>query len=96
MNMDGCDNVLAVSDTRIKRKHKLALQAVGNHYHAYSGLSYFNPSALAKAREGTFKPSTQMGKYLSKQWKHSIPKEECEAQFNDHSRPDLYSCAPPN
>ena len=37
MNMDGCDNVLAVSsDTRIKRKHKLALQAVGNHYHAYS------------------------------------------------------------
>ena len=68
--MDSGDNVLAVSDTGIKRKHKLALQAVGNHYHAYSGLSYFNPSALAKAREGTFKPSTQLGKYLSKQLKH--------------------------
>ena len=41
MDIDGGGNVLAVSDTRIKRKHKMALKAVGNHYHAYSGLSYF-------------------------------------------------------
>ena len=61
-----------------------------------SGISYFNPSSLMKASEGTFIPPTQMEECLNKHLKRCLRKEEREALCKEHPRPDLHSCTPPN
>ena len=51
--------------------------------------------SLVRTREGTFKPPTPMEKYLNKNWKHCLPKEEWETLCKEHPWLDLYSTVPP-
>ena len=60
-----------------------------------SGLSYFDPASLVKAKEGTFKAPKTMQRYLGKHLKRCLSKEEREALFKEHPRPDVDACVPP-
>ena len=58
-------------------------------------LTYFEPSSLVQAKEGTFKVPPHMGKYLDCHLKRCLSKEERDALFKEHPKPDLASCNPP-
>ena len=60
-----------------------------------SGLSCFDPAALVKSSEGTFKASKIIQKYLDKHFKRCFSKEERETLFKEHPRPDAESCSVP-
>lgn len=55
----------------------------------------FDPASLVKSKEGTFSAPSIMKKYLNKHMKRCLSKEECEAIFKEHPKPDLHSCSPP-
>ena len=48
-----------------------------------------------EAKEGTSKVPRIMQKYLDKHMKRCLTKEERDALFKEHPRPDLASCVPP-
>ena len=60
-----------------------------------SGLTEFDPASLVKSKEGTFSVPSVMKKYLNKHMKRCLSKEEREAIFKEHPKPDLHSCSPP-
>ena len=59
------------------------------------GLPVFDPGDLVKTKDGTFKVPKCMKSYLNKHMKRCLTKEEREALFKEHPRPDLDSCVPP-
>ena len=59
------------------------------------GFRNFEPSSLVTSREGTFKAPRPMRKYLEKHLRRCLPKEEREAMFREHLKPDLPVCSPP-
>ena len=59
------------------------------------GLASFDPSSLVKTKEGTFRAPQAMEKYLNKHLKRCLSKEEREAIFKEHPKPDLDSSVPP-
>ena len=59
------------------------------------GLTPFDPGDLVKSKDGTFKVPQCMQQYLDKHMKRCLTKEEREALFKEHPRPDLDSCVPP-
>ena len=58
-------------------------------------LTPFDPGDLVKSKDGTFKVPQCMQQYLDKHMKRCLTKEEREALFKEHPRPDLDSCVPP-
>ena len=58
-------------------------------------LGQFDPASLVKSKEGTFSVPSTMKKYLNKHMKRCLSKEEREALFKEHPKPDLHSCSPP-
>lgn len=60
-----------------------------------SGLPCFEPSSLIKSREGTFQVPPDMRKYLNRHLRRCLSKEEREALFKEHPRPNLESCTAP-
>ena len=52
-------------------------------------MAEFNPAFLVVAKEGTFKVPSGMKAYLEKHMKRCLSKEEQEAMFKEHPRPDL-------
>ena len=48
-----------------------------------------------KAKDGTFQTPKSMRKYLEKHLRRCVSKEEREALFKEHPKPDLPVCAPP-
>ena len=58
-------------------------------------LENFEPSSLVKAKDGTFQTPKSMRKYLEKHLRRCLSKEEREALFKEHPKPDLPVCAPP-
>ncbi len=60
-----------------------------------SSLPCFDPASLVEAKEGTFKAPLEMKRYLNKHMKRCLSKEEREALYKEHPRPDLVSCTPP-
>ena len=58
-------------------------------------LPCFDPAALVEAEEGTVKVPRAMQQYLEKHMKRCLTKEERDALFKEHPRPDLTSCVPP-
>ena len=59
------------------------------------GLTPFDPGDLVKSKDGTFKVPQCMQQYLNKHMKRCLTKEEREALFKEHPRPDLDTCVPP-
>ena len=59
------------------------------------GLANFDPSSLVKTKEGTFRAPQAIEKYLNKHLKRCLSKEEREAIFKEHPKPDLDSSMPP-
>ena len=59
------------------------------------GLTQFDPASLVKSKEGTFSAPSMMKKYLDKHMKRCLSKEERDAMFKEHPKPDLHSCNPP-
>jgi len=55
----------------------------------------FDPVKLVKQKEGTFVVPEAIASYLDKRMKRCLSKEECEALFKDHPRPDSPSCKVP-
>ena len=55
----------------------------------------FDPASLVKSKEGTFKTPSGMSKYIRKHFKKCITKEEREALYKEHPRPDVDACTPP-
>ena len=55
----------------------------------------FDPASLVKSKEGTFLAPPMMKKYLDKHMKRCLSKEERDAMFKEHPKPDLQSCNPP-
>ena len=53
------------------------------------GIADFNPASLVRSREGTMKMPRLIQKYLDKHLRHYLTKEEQEALFREHPRPDL-------
>ena len=47
------------------------------------------------SKEGTFRPPESMTRYLKRHLRRCLSKEEREALFKEHPRPDLESCSPP-
>ena len=84
------DNSAEEPTKRLKLDSDLDSESAGP-----SGLTCFDPASLVKAREGTIKVSPLIKKYLSKYMKRCLSKEEREALFREHPRPDLDSCSPP-
>ena len=60
-------------------------------------LTYFELSSLVQAKDGTFKVPPHMGKYmyLDCHLKRCLSKEERDALFKEHPKPDLAFCNPP-
>ena len=54
-------------------------------------LGQFDPASLVKSKEGTFSVPSTMKKYLNKHMKRCLSKEEREAIFKEHPKPDLYN-----
>ena len=54
-----------------------------------SGTLNFDPSSLVKSKEGTTKVPKTIQKYLDRHLKHCLSKDEREALFREHPRPDL-------
>ena len=84
------DNSAEEPTKRLKLDSDLDSESAGP-----SGLTCFDPASLFKAREGTIKVSPLIKKYLSKYMKRCLSKEEREALFREHPRPDVDSCSPP-
>ena len=61
---------------------------------AEDSLPCFVPAALVSAKEGTFKVPQSMQRYLDKHLKRCLTKEEADALFKEHPRPDLSCLAP--
>ena len=62
----------------------------------YEGhMTPFDPASLVTSREGTFKPPPWMRKYLDKHLRRCMTKEEREAVFKEHPRPDIMACMAP-
>ena len=59
-----------------------------------SGLTCFDPADQVKS-SGTFKAPKVIQEYLDKHFKRCLTKEEWEALFSDHPRPDAESCSVP-
>lgn len=55
----------------------------------------FDPASLVKSKEGTFKVPAGMSKFMRKHFKKCISKEEREAFFKEHPRPDVDVCTRP-
>ena len=55
----------------------------------------FDPASLVQSRESTFTPPDQIVKYLQKNFKHCLSKQEREALFKEHRRPDTAVCVVP-
>ena len=77
------------SESDAKRKRRSSSTDSG------SDSGQFNPASLVKAKEGTFKPDTKMTRYLDKHLKRCLEKEEREAIFKVHPRPDAKVCTVP-
>ena len=60
-----------------------------------SSLTCFDPADLVKSSEGTFKAPKLIQEYLDKHFKRCLTKEEREALFREHPRPDAESCSVP-
>ena len=60
-----------------------------------SGLPCFDPAELVRSREGTFKAPKVIQQYVDKHFRRCLLKEERDALFKEHPRPDLDSCAAP-
>lgn len=55
----------------------------------------FEPAALAKSKEGSFKPPEELTTFMSKHFKRCLKKEEREAMFKDHPCPDISAATVP-
>ena len=55
----------------------------------------FDPTELVKNREGTFVTPKSVSTYLSKHLRRCLTKEEREALFKEHPRPDVEVCTVP-
>ena len=55
----------------------------------------FDQASLVRAKEGTFKPPSVMTRYLEKHLKRCLEKEEREAMYKMHPRPDAKVCTVP-
>ena len=60
-----------------------------------SSAAPFDPASLVQSREGTFTPPDPIVKYLEKHFKHCLSKQEREALFKEHPRPDTAVCVFP-
>jgi len=59
------------------------------------GIVDFDPASLVRSKEGTMKVSKPIQRYLDKHLKHCLTKEEREALFKEHPRPDLEATLAP-
>jgi len=66
--------------------------SIGSHA-SHSGP--FDPAALVKSKEGSFKPPEELTTFMSKHFKRCLKKEEREAMFKDHPRPDISAATVP-
>ena len=55
---------------------------------SHLGIADFDPASLVRSREGTMKVPRSIQKYLDKHLSHCLTKEEREALFKEHPRPD--------
>ena len=60
-----------------------------------SDLSYFDPGSLVKNKEGTFKPSKSMVRYLQRHFRRCLSKEEWDTLIKEHPLPDTDACTVP-
>ena len=56
---------------------------------SHLGIADFDPASLVRSREGTMKVPRSIQKYLDKHLRHCLMKEEREALFKEHPRPDF-------
>lgn len=56
----------------------------------------FNPALLVMAKKGTFKQSTKMTRYLDKNLKRCLEKDEREAIYKVYPQPNAKASAVPN
>ena len=77
------------------QKHRRVVTGSKSDLPGLHGLVYFDPALLVSAKEGTFKATSGMKKYLEKHMKRCLSKEEREALYKEHLRPDLASLVPP-
>ena len=68
---------------------------VGSETKTRKDLPTFDPSALVASKEGTFQTPPVVTEYLEHHLRRSLTKEEREALFKQHNRPDLPCCVPP-
>ena len=59
------------------------------------GIVDFDPASLVRSKEGTMKVPKPIQRYLDKHLKHCLTKEEREALFKEHPRPDLEATLAP-
>ena len=59
------------------------------------GIADFDPAFLVQSRQGTMKVPRSIQKYLDKHLRHCFTKEEREALFREHPRPDLNATLAP-
>jgi len=55
----------------------------------------FDPASLVRGKDGTFTPKFQIESYSNEHLKRCLTKEERDALFREHPRPNLDSCVPP-
>jgi len=60
-----------------------------------SGLPCFDPASLVKSSEGTFEAPGVIRSYVDKHFRRCLSKEEREALFREHPKPDAESCSVP-
>ena len=58
-------------------------------------LTDFDPADLVRAKEGTFETPKAMKAYLEKHLRRCLNKDERDAFFKEHPKPNLAVCAPP-
>ena len=77
------------------QKHLRAVTGSKSDLPGPPGLVYFDSASLVSTKEGTFKAPSDMKKYLEKHMKRCVSKEERNALYKKHPRPDLASLVPP-
>ena len=86
----GSSDLMGQPAKRYRADHDSASESRMN-----STLPWFKPGSLVKSKEGTFQVPSDIKEYLDKYMKRCLTKEEREALFKQHPRPNLDSCLPP-
>lgn len=80
---------------REKRQKTVSISSLSESEQEFEVGVEFDPAELVKRKEGTLPVPKPISSYLSKHVKRCLSKEEREALFKEHPRPDLDVCLVP-